>query len=297
MTTTGNQDVCCAVLTALLDAREKVDSDERLNPVDAQVFGVIVSLLRKGEKASRARIATLAKCAQSSVPRAARKLAACGYLVRGIDKPEGRASAPTGYGIVTDTLGLLWDMPRISTDTPSVSPEAPSMDGVEFSGMPSTGSAPEGIRPDTERVSAPPKNNIKPPKTTSTVGSSSEKPKTCGEGGPGEEGLFGQTTPQPAPVGKPQPSTEANMPTEMTARMRFDADKAGFKNGSGEEQFRKWRTYHVAKRSSIKDHEASFRNWCGKANEFRGKRAGYYSGSQPKTRNGIRRNPYISQIV
>lgn len=286
---------CCDTLRTIINAAR----DERLDPLDNRVLAVIVGMIVDKLPTTRAAIAAAAKCAPSSVPRATRKLAACGYLARDIDVAEGRASAPTQYRIVTDTQGITQDTVTVSQDTLSVSGTAPSTDGAEISKIPSSPSVPEGIAQDTQRVSAPPKNNIKPPRTTSTVGSSSENPETCGEGGPGEEGRSLGLFAQPEPVAKPKPAPEANMPAAMTARMRFDADRAGFKNGSGEEQFHKWRTYHVAKRSSIKDHEQSFRNWCGKANEFRGKRAGHYAGasSQPKTRNGIRRNPYINQII
>lgn len=98
-----------------------------------------------------------------------------------------------------------------------------------------------------------------------------ETEEDVGEGGVGEEGA-------------PRP-----LPSEMTERMRFDAAKMGFKNGSGEEQFRKWREWHSAKRKTVINFEQSFRNWLKKALEFKGRRQQYREADKPSVgRKGFR---------
>lgn len=63
-------------------------------------------------------------------------------------------------------------------------------------------------------------------------------------------------------------ATDETMPREMTIRMVADAAEAGYVNGSGQEQFRRWRTNRIANGTKIACVESSFRTWLDRAPQF-----------------------------
>ena len=269
--------------------------DLRLSRTDLAMLGYLLD--NPAPAAKRAEIAKEIGCAPNSVPRAALKLETYGYIERVIVAGER-----TAYRVTTrnSTVTTTSDVTTRNVDvTTAVTAKEHATSGAS---TPETNTSDSGVTAALRVVTAPPTTPYKNKTPTEDAVLNPETPELGGEGGLGEEGFALAPFADPAAdsgARKPPPATDANMPREMTARMRWDATQKGFKNGSGEEQFRKWRERNIAKGTRIKDHEQSFRNWCGKANEFRGRNAQHADGrradAQPRYRNGIRPNPYIRQ--
>lgn len=243
---------CDLILGAIVRAAH----DKRLSNLDRTI---LTHLLTGDGVQTRKQIAEAVGCATASVPRSARKLEGFGYISRAIDQPKERASVPTRYRIPEDTLRTPEDMDRVSLTLPST----PS---VKETRIPSIGSVVEGIPQDTEggypSPPTPPYKNITP---TSKVVPSSERTELGGEGGPGGD-LFGEA--KPSRRKRKFTATDDAMPREMTPRMVEFAAKHGYLNGSGQDQFRRWRTNRIANGTLIADIEASFQTWILNAPKF-----------------------------
>lgn len=226
-------------------------------------------------QATRAEIARDCGCAANSVPRAAKKLVELGLIERMTAGCKATTYRPKRNTDVTVTVSERNVEVTRNTEV-TVSKRNRNADVT--------------IEPKQALRINERNNDVTVHPTTAPTPPNITTNSNLSDGGLGEGFALSAEPDKPKRRRKAPPieANDDNMPAAMSAKMRARADDAGYLNGSGEALFREWRDNAIAVGKVIKNHDASFSTWVGRAPRY---------GNPPprKSGNGVMPNPYIQR--